>query len=51
MIYKVFEVTYENPVKNDFVKCCENYLKILKINFTFEKLGSMSTLAVEKKAS
>ena len=48
MIYKVFEATYENPLKNDFVKCCENYLKILKIDFTFEKLGSMSTWAVQK---
>ena len=31
MLFKVFKATCENPVKNDFVKTCSNYLDLLDI--------------------
>ena len=48
MVYKVFQATPENPVKNDFVQTCESYLKQLDINMTFEELGKLSTWSCKK---
>ena len=42
MVYKVFKATSENPVKNDFVKTCLNYLESLDIKMSFEDIGKMS---------
>ena len=47
MIYKVLQATRENPIKNDFVKTCESYLKQLNMEMTFEELGQMSKWSVK----
>jgi hypothetical protein len=38
MMYQVLKATWENPIKNDFVKTCEEYLNILDINYPLKKL-------------
>ena len=48
MIYKVLEATKNNPIKNDFVNTCEKYLSFLKINMSFEQIGSMSSWKIKK---
>jgi hypothetical protein len=48
MVYKVFQATRENPLKNDFVQTCESYLKQLDINMTFKELGKLSTWSCKK---
>ena len=48
MIFKVLQATRDNPVKNDFVKTCEDYLSALKINLSFEQLGDLSNWSVKK---
>ena len=47
-MYNVLKAIKENPVKNDFVYTCEKYLKILKMNITFEELERMSKLQLRK---
>ena len=42
MVFKVFKATWENPKKNDFVKCCQKYLDCLDIQLTFEEISAMS---------
>ena len=48
LIYNVLKATKENPLKNDFVKTCEKYLKILKIELSFEEIGNMSKNSFKK---
>ena len=48
MIFKVFKATCDNPLKNDFVKTCEKYLEILKINLTFEEISEMTKSRFKK---
>ena len=42
MMYQVLQATREQPTKKDFVKKCEEYLKVLNINLTFEEISQMS---------
>ena len=42
MVYKVFEATVKNPVKNDFAQTCEKYLDKLRLKLTFEEIGLIS---------
>ena len=42
MIFHVLKATCENPIKNDFVKTCENYLEELDIKLSFQEIGNMS---------
>ena len=48
MLYKVLQATRETPIKNDFVKTCEPYLKQLNMNMTFEELSKMSKWRVKQ---
>ena len=48
MMYRVFEVTCENPIKNDFVEMCKKYLGVLDINITFDQISTMSTWSFKK---
>ena len=48
MVYRVFQATCENPIKNDFVKTCESYLQILGIEMTFEEIRDMSIFSFNK---
>jgi hypothetical protein len=41
MIYKAFEATLEDLIKNDFVSVCKKYLEDLNINLSFDKKKSM----------
>ena len=41
MVYKVFEATMENPLKNDFVQTCERYLKTLNLKLSFSEIEQM----------
>ena len=42
MIFQVLQPTCDNPIKNDFVKTCEKYLKTLVINLSFEEIEKLS---------
>ena len=42
MIFQVLQATREDPVKKDFVTTCEEYLKVLNIELTFEEISQMS---------
>ena len=48
MVYRVFQATCKNPIKNDFVKTCEKYLQTLGIVLTFEEIREMSTFTFKK---
>ena len=48
MVYKILDATQKNPSKNDFVKTCENYLKILEINLSFEQIEKLSQWSFKK---
>ena len=48
MIYKVLEATKKYPIKTDFVNNCDKYLSLLKINLSFEEIGSMSKGNIKK---
>ena len=48
MLYKVFKVTKEKSIKNDFVQMCDEYLEKLKINLSFEEIESMSKRKFKK---
>ena len=41
MMYQVLKATWENPIRNDFVKICTQYLRALDINMTFEEIEKM----------
>ena len=42
MIFKVFEATCTDSVKNDFVDTCKKYLQTLKINLSFDEIKNLS---------
>ena len=42
MIYQVLKATLENPIKNDFIKTCTQYLCALDINMSFEEIEEMT---------
>ena len=42
------QVTKEKPLKNDFVKVCEEYLEKLKIDLTFSEIELMSKRKFKK---
>ena len=42
MIFQVLKATWENPIKNDFVKMCQKYLTDLDINLSFSEIEKMS---------
>ena len=42
MIYQILKATQDNPLKNDFVSTCKKYMKILKIEISFEDIGKMT---------
>ena len=42
MMYQVLKATWENPIKNDFVKMCMQYLGTLAIKMSFEEIEIMS---------
>jgi hypothetical protein len=48
MIYKVFEATLEDPIKNHFVSVCKKYLEELKINLSFEEIKNLSKWKLKK---
>ena len=48
MIYQVFIATWENPIKNDFVKSCEKYLSVLDIKLSFKEIELMSKWSLKK---
>ena len=48
MVYRVFQATCKNPIKNYFVKTCEKYLQTLGIVLTFEEIREMSTFTFKK---
>ena len=48
MMYQVMKATRENPIKNDFVKTCEEYFNILDIKLSFEEIERMSQWSFKK---
>ena len=48
MIYQVLQATLNNPIKNDFVKTCQQYLKDLNINLSFEQIAETSKWKFKK---
>jgi hypothetical protein len=48
MMYKVFQATCDNPLKNDFVKTCTRYMESLGINLTFEDMRKMTKQKLKK---
>ena len=42
MMYQVLKATWENPIKNDFVKICTQYLCALDIKMSFEEIEKMT---------
>ena len=48
MMYQVLKATWENPIKNDFVKTCEEYLNILDIQLSFKEIEEMSQWRFKK---
>ena len=48
MIYQVLKATWENPIKNDFIKTCEKYLDILDIKLSFQEIENMSVWSFKK---
>ena len=48
MIYKVFEATLKDPLKNDFVSICKKYLEDLNINLSFEDIKNLSKWKLKK---
>ena len=48
MMYRVFKLTWENPIKTDFVEICIIYLGVLDINITFDQISTMSNWSFKK---
>ena len=48
MMFRVFQATCDNPVKNDFVKTCKKYLQTLGIMLSFDDIGKMSPYTFKK---
>ena len=48
MMYQVLKATWENPIKNDFVKICTQYLSALEIKMSFEEIEIMSEKSFKK---
>ena len=42
MIYQVLKATLDNPIKNDFVNTCKEYLENLDISLSFQEIENMS---------
>ena len=42
MIYQVLKATWENPIKNDFVKMCQKYLIDLDINLSSSEIEKIT---------
>ena len=42
MIRKVLDATIENPSQNDFVVTCQEYMKVLNIDISFDEIQKMS---------
>ena len=48
LIYQVLKATWENPIKNDFVKTCKEYLATLDITLSFQEIEQMSEWSFKK---
>ena len=48
MIYKVFEATLNDPIKNNFVTTCMKHLKELNISLSFEEIRNLSKWKFKK---
>jgi hypothetical protein len=48
MVYQVLKATWENPIKNDFVKTCEEYMNTLDIKLSFDEIEEMSQWSLKK---
>ena len=48
MIYKIFEATLNEPIKNDFVNVCKKYLEELEIHLSFEEIRNLSKWKFKK---
>ena len=48
MIFKVFQATCENMIKDDFVQTCIKYLEILDIHLSFKEIEEMSVWCFKK---
>ena len=48
MMYKVFEATINEPIKNDFVNTCKKYLEELNITLSFEEIRNLSRWKFKK---
>ena len=48
MVFKVFEATCENMIKDDFVQTCIKYLEILDIQLSFKEIEEMSVWKFKK---
>ena len=40
-VYQVMKASWENPIKNDFVKTCEEYMNTLDIKLSFDEIEEM----------
>ena len=48
MIYQVLKATLDNPIKNDFVNTCKEYLEHLDISLSFQEIENMSQWSFKK---
>ena len=48
MISQVLKATCDNPIKNDFVKSCTNYMDELDIKLSFQEIENMSKWTFKK---
>jgi hypothetical protein len=48
MMYKVFEATLNELIKNDFINTDKKYLKDLKANLLFEEIRNLSKWKFKK---
>ena len=47
-MYKVFQATCDNPLKNDFVETCTRYMESLGLDLTFEDMRKMTKQQLKK---
>ena len=48
MVFKVFQATCENMIKDDFVQTCIKYLETLDIQLSFKEIEEMSVWSFKK---
>ena len=48
MVYQALKATWENPIKNDFVKTCEEYMNTLDIKLSFDEIEEMFQWSFKK---